>query len=71
MANSKENATHSNDFAETAKQGQAGPVREFLDFLRYNKKWWITPIVIVLLLVAILVILGGNPAIAPFIYPLM
>lgn len=71
MANSQENTTDSNDFAHTAQQGQAGPVREFLDFLRYNKKWWITPIVIVLLLVAILVILGGNPAIAPFIYPLM
>jgi Family of unknown function (DUF5989) len=40
-----------------------------LDFLVYNKAWWLTPIVIVLLLVGLLIVLGST-GIAPFIYPL-
>ncbi len=57
------------DFADAAQQGQDGFFREFLDFLLHNKKWWITPIVVVLLGVGALVMLGGT-AVAPFIYTL-
>ncbi|MDH3719216.1 MAG: DUF5989 family protein [Planctomycetota bacterium] len=57
------------DFAEAAGQQQVGFFREFLDFLLHNKKWWLTPIVLVLLLVGALVMLGGTAA-APFIYTL-
>lgn len=57
------------EFAEQAQQAQPGLVREFWDFLRYNKKWWLTPIVVVLLLLGMLVFLSGTPA-APFIYTL-
>jgi hypothetical protein len=39
------------------------------DFLRYNKKWWLSPIILVLLLVGAVIILGGTSA-APFIYTL-
>lgn len=56
------------EFADLAKQQQTGLVREFWDFLWHNKKWWLTPIIIVLLLFGILVSIGG-PA-APFIYTL-
>ena len=56
-------------FAEQAGQQSVGIVREFWDFLRYNKKWWLLPILIVLLLVAGLVLLSGTTA-APFIYTL-
>ena len=42
---------------------------EFLQFLGHNKKYWLLPIVIVLLLLGVLIILGGSPA-APFIYTL-
>ncbi len=38
-------------------------------FSVYNKAWWLTPIVIVLLLVGLLIVLGST-GIAPFIYPL-
>ena len=60
------------DFAGHAQQAQPGLFREFLDFLRYNKKWWLTPIIVVLLLVAFLVSLSsiGGGAAAPFIYTL-
>lgn len=56
-------------FAEQASQPQPGLVREFVDFLLDNKKWWLAPLVVMLLLVSLLVILGGTGA-APFIYTL-
>jgi hypothetical protein len=42
-------------------------VREMLSFLRQNRKWWLLPIIVVLLLVGLLVVLGATGA-APFIY---
>ncbi len=44
-------------------------VREFLMFLGQNKKWWLAPILIVLLLLGVLVFLSGSPA-AVYIYSL-
>ena len=44
-------------------------VREFVIFLRDNKKWWLLPIVIVISLMALLIFISGGPA-APFIYTL-
>ena len=57
------------DFLQEAEQPQPGLVREFFDFLLNNKKWWLTPIILVLFLVGILIVLGGTAA-APFIYTL-
>ena len=48
---------------------QVGLVREFVDFLRTNKKWWLTPILLLLLALGVLIALGGT-ALAPFIYPI-
>ena len=56
-------------FAEQASAGQTGIVAEFVDFLLHNKKWWLTPIILVLLAVGVLIVLGGTGA-APFIYTL-
>jgi len=44
-------------------------VREFLVFLGENKKYWLLPIILVLLALGLLIILGGSSA-APFIYTL-
>lgn len=57
------------DFAAQAGDDRPSLVSEFLGFLRHNKKWWLTPIVIALLLLGILVVLGATGA-APFIYTL-
>jgi hypothetical protein len=57
------------EFSDEAAQPQVGIVREFWEFLCDNKKWWLTPIVLVLLLVTALIFLGGSGA-APFIYTL-
>jgi hypothetical protein len=44
-------------------------VREFWGFLRANKKWWLLPIIVCLLLMGALILLSGTAA-APFIYTL-
>jgi hypothetical protein len=58
-----------NTFAEQAQQQRSGLVAELVDFLKHNKKWWLTPIVLVLLIVGALIMLSGT-AFAPFIYTL-
>ncbi|MGB5702439.1 MAG: DUF5989 family protein [Polyangiales bacterium] len=59
----------SDDFLEQASRKQAGLVSEFIGFLKANKKWWLAPIIISILLLGLLVVLGGTAA-APFIYTL-
>ena len=63
------NSPQTNRFADEAGLESPGLLREFLAFLRYNTKWWLLPIVAVLLLLSVLVMLGGT-AFAPFIYTL-
>ena len=43
---------------------------EFWQFLRVRKKWWLTPIIVFLILLGALIVLTQGTAIAPFIYPL-
>jgi hypothetical protein len=43
---------------------------EFWEFMRENKKYWLAPIVIVLLLVGFLLVVAKGSAIAPFVYTL-
>jgi hypothetical protein len=43
---------------------------EFWEMLRQTKKYWLAPIVIVLLLVGLLLVLAKGSALAPFIYTL-
>lgn len=57
------------DFARLAEQAPTGLLGEFWGFLRHNKKWWLLPILVVLVLLGALVILS-SPAVAPFIYTL-
>ena len=45
-------------------------VKEFWEFLKVRKKWWLAPIVIFLLLMGALIILTEGSAVAPFIYVL-
>jgi hypothetical protein len=58
------------DFEDAAKTTtRTGMVAEFWHFLKHSKKWWLAPIVVVLLLFGVLMILSGSAA-APFIYTL-
>jgi hypothetical protein len=45
-------------------------VKEFWQFLKVRKKWWLVPIVVFLVLLGALLILSEGSAIAPFIYTL-
>jgi len=56
-------------FEQASNEQSASLVGEFIDFLKYNKKWWLLPIIVVLLGVGGLVLLSGTAA-APFIYTL-
>ena len=43
-------------------------LKEFLEFLKVRKKYWLLPILIVLVLLGGLIVLSQGTAIAPFIY---
>ena len=43
-------------------------LKEFFDFLKERKKYWLFPILFVLLIFGGLIILSQGSAIAPFIY---
>ena len=45
-------------------------IDELWQFMRENKKYWMAPIVITLVLVGVLLVLAKGSAIAPFIYTL-
>jgi hypothetical protein len=55
---------------EGAGVGKLAIVKEIWAFLRERKKWWLLPILAMLVLMAGLVILTEGSAIAPFIYAL-
>ena len=50
-------------------QANPGLVAEFIEFLRFNKKWWLAPILVIMLLLTLLAFLTASP-VAPFIYTL-
>jgi hypothetical protein len=56
-------------FEKAGKEGSSSLPSEFWRFLMHNKKFWLLPIILFLLLMGVLMILGGT-AIGPFIYPL-
>jgi len=64
-----QNPKDDDEFLAKASGKQTGLVAEFIGFLRANKKWWLAPIIISILLLGLLVVLGGTAA-APFIYTL-
>ncbi len=43
-------------------------IKDFAGFLGKRKKYWLAPIIIVMLLLGMLVVLASGSAIAPFIY---
>ena len=43
---------------------------ELWEFMRHNKKWWLTPIVLFLLMLSALIVFTEGAALSPFIYTL-
>ncbi len=66
---SEQNGEREDFAAQAAERAGGGLVWEFWDFLKDNKKWWLAPIIVSILLLGGLVMLGGTAG-APFIYTL-
>ncbi|WP_254055589.1 DUF5989 family protein [Leptospira mayottensis] len=45
-------------------------IKDLWDFLKIRKKFWLAPILVVLLLLGTLIVLAQGSAVAPFIYTL-
>jgi hypothetical protein len=57
------------EFLQTSRGRRASLPRELWAMLRDNKKWWLTPIVVMMLLLGLISLLASS-AVAPFIYTL-
>ncbi len=51
-------------------EGNRNLIFELWDFLKVRKKWWLLPIIILLILAGALIIFGQSSALSPFIYAL-
>ncbi len=45
-------------------------IKEFFLFIKHEKKWWLIPLIAVLLIVGALSLFAINSPFAPFLYPL-
>lgn len=45
-------------------------LKDIFKFLMGRRKFWLAPVVIILVILGILLVIGGGSAIAPFIYTL-
>ena len=59
----------SQDLRELSEARSGGVLVELWRFMSHTKKWWLTPILLMLLLLGVLIAIGGSGA-APFIYTL-
>ena len=59
----------SDEFASQAARPARSFLGEYWDFLRYERKWWLAPLLAFLFLAGGLIALGGT-GFAPFLYAL-
>ena len=45
-----------------------GVVSQLWEYMRERKKWWLLPVIMVMLVVGILLVFAQGSALAPFIY---
>ena len=61
----------SNEFERAAAaQGRGGFFRDLWGFMKHNKKWWLLPLLVTLLVFGLLIFLSSGTGLAPFIYTL-
>ncbi len=63
-------SSRTDDLATGAAKGLPSLGRELRDFILHGKRWWLTPIVIVLILMAVFALVAGMGPVMPFIYSL-
>lgn len=52
------------------EMGKASILRELWDFMKVRRKWWLGPVIVILVLLSILIVFAEGSALAPFIYAL-
>ncbi len=57
---------HVTELARSRRRTFAG---ELIGFMRMHRKWWLGPIIVCMVTLALLMVLGGT-ALAPFLYTL-
>ena len=57
------------EFEKSGEEKDVSLFGEFIGMMKQNKKYWLIPLIIILLLFGVLIILGSSAA-APFIYTL-
>jgi hypothetical protein len=62
--------TGAKSFREASEAKELSLGQEIVLMLKDNKKYWMIPLIGVLLILGLIVILGANPSTAPFIYSL-
>jgi hypothetical protein len=45
-------------------------LKDLWHFLKERKKWWLLPLIVLIVLVTVFIVLGSSTALAPFIYSL-
>jgi hypothetical protein len=45
-------------------------LKDLWDFMRERKKFWLAPIILVMLVLGVLIVVAQGSAVAPFIYTL-
>jgi hypothetical protein len=45
--------------------------KEFFQFLRTEKKWWLVPLVLVLVTLGAIILFTSSSMLAPFLYPFL
>ena len=70
MSNDRENQKNEpNEFAAAADEEQMGIIAEFVEFIKENKKYWLIPLLVILLFMGLL-LLGSSSIFGPYIYTL-
>jgi len=50
--------------------GKASILKELWLFMKVRKKWWLGPVLVILVLLSMLIVFAEGSALAPFIYAL-
>lgn len=48
--------------------GRRGIIVELRDYPRQRRKWWLAPVIVVMVLVGTLLVVAQGSALAPFVY---
>ena len=54
----------------TNSMGNKSVLAEMWDFLKIRKVWWLTPIIVMIVLVGVLIVISQSSSLSPFIYAL-